>query len=184
MDTTKLQTLGVPVTDAYKTLQTFLGGLYVNDFNEFGHTWQVIVQAEPEFRAKPSDIDRFYVRSSGGQMVPLGTLASVTPTTGPDVVYRYNRFRAIQILGGPAPGYSSGEAVAAMEQVAASTLPPGFSLRMDRHHLSAESWRRATKALFSASPRFWCFCSWRRSMKAGRFRLPLYSQCRWECSAL
>ncbi len=127
LDNAKLETLGVPITEAYQTMQTFVGGLYANDFNAFGHTWQVIVQAEPQFRAEPSDIDRFYVRSSGGQMVPLGTVASVTPTTGPDVVYRYNRFRAVQILGGPAPGYSSGEAVAAMEQVAASTLPPGFS---------------------------------------------------------
>jgi multidrug efflux pump len=127
LDDAKLETLGVPITDAYQTMQTFVGGLYANDFNAFGHTWQVIVQAEPQFRAEPADIDRFYVRSSSGQMVPLGTVASVSATTGPDVVYRYNRFRAVQILGGPAPGYSSGEAVAAMEQVAASTLPPGFS---------------------------------------------------------
>jgi multidrug efflux pump len=127
LDDAKLETLGVPITDAYQTMQTFVGGLYANDFNVFGHTWQVIVQAEPQFRAEPADINRFYVRTSSGQMVPLGTVASVSATTGPDVVYRYNRFRAVQILGGPAPGYSSGEAVAAMEQVAASTLPPGFS---------------------------------------------------------
>ncbi|HWB84703.1 MAG TPA: multidrug efflux RND transporter permease subunit [Bryobacteraceae bacterium] len=126
MDVAKLQTLGVPLSDAYNTLQTFLGGLYVNDFNLFGRTWQVLMQAEPNFRNEPSDIDRFYVRSADGNMAPLGTFASVEPTTGPDVVYRYNRFRAIQILGGPAPGHSSGEAVAAMEQVAAKTLPPGF----------------------------------------------------------
>src|SRR5579862_380150 len=108
MDLDKLQTLGVPVSDAYNALQTFLGGLYINDFNRFSHTWQVLVQAEPEFRAQPSDINRFYVRSTDGNMVPLGTVASVEPTTGPDVVYRYNRFRAIQILGGPARGVSSG----------------------------------------------------------------------------
>ncbi len=74
MDLDKLQTLGVPVTDAYNALQTFLGGLYVNDFNRFGHTWQVLIQAEPEFRNRPSDIDRFYVRTDDGNMVPLGTL--------------------------------------------------------------------------------------------------------------
>ena len=125
MDVAKLQTVGVPVTDAYNALQTFLGGLYVNDFNVFGRTWQVLVQAEPQFRNRPSDIDRYYVRSSSGDMAPLGTFASVTPTTGPDVVYRYNRFRAIQILGGPAPGYSSGDAVKAMEEVAAG-LPSGY----------------------------------------------------------
>jgi len=126
MDTDKLQTLGIPVVDAYNTLQTFLGGLYVNDFNLFGHVWQVLVQAEPAFRAQPSDIDRFFVRNAQGGMVPLSTLAKVTPSAGPDVVYRYNRFRAIQILGTPAPGYSSGEASNAMEDVAVNTLPSGY----------------------------------------------------------
>jgi multidrug efflux pump len=126
MDTDKLQTLGVPTTDAYNTLQTFLGGLYVNDFNQFGHTWQVLLQAEANYRQQPSDVGRYYVRNGSGDMVPLSTLASVDPTGGPDVIYRYNRFRAVQILGSPAPGYSSGQATAAMEQVAASALPPGY----------------------------------------------------------
>jgi len=126
MDIDKLQTLGVPVSDAYNALQTFLGGLYINDFNRFSHTWQVLVQAEPEFRAQPTDINRFYVRSTQGNMVPLGTVVSVQPTTGPDVVYRYNRFRAIQILGGPARGVSSGRAVDVMEKVATETLPSGY----------------------------------------------------------
>jgi hydrophobe/amphiphile efflux-1 (HAE1) family protein len=126
MDTDKIQTLGVPLTDAYNTLQTFLGGLYVNDFNQFGRVWQVLVQAQPEFRRQPSDIARFFVRNSGGEMVPLSTFATVEPSSGPDVVYRYNRFRSIQILGGPAPGYSSGEASQAMQEVANSVLPPGF----------------------------------------------------------
>ena len=127
MDVDKLQTLGVPVTDAYNTLQTFLGGLYVNDFNAFSHTWQVLIQAEPSFRSSPSDISRFYTRSKDGTMVPLGTVASILPTSGPDVVYRYNRFPAIQILGGPAPGTSSGVAVDIMEKTAAASLPNGYS---------------------------------------------------------
>jgi hydrophobe/amphiphile efflux-1 (HAE1) family protein len=126
MDTDKLQTLGISPTDAYNTLQTFLGGLYVNDFNQFGHTWQVLLQAEPEFRNEPGDIGRFYVRSAHGDMVPMSTLATIAPSGGPDVIYRYNRFRAIQILGGPAPGYSSGQATKAMEEVAAATLPAGY----------------------------------------------------------
>jgi len=126
MDLDKLQTMGVPVTDAYNTLQTFLGGLYVNDFNRFSHTWQVLIQAAPEFRNQPSDIDRFYVRSVNGNMVPLGTLASIKPTSGPEVVFRYNRYRAIQILGAPAPGVSSGQAIDVMEKVAAQTLPAGY----------------------------------------------------------
>ena len=126
MDLDKLETLGVPVTDAYNTLQTFLGGLYVNDFNRFSHTWQVLIQAAPEFRNQPSDIDRFYVRSAEGNMVPLGTLASIEPSSGPEVVFRYNRYRAIQILGGPAAGVSSGQAIDAMEKAAAETLPTGY----------------------------------------------------------
>jgi hydrophobe/amphiphile efflux-1 (HAE1) family protein len=126
MDMDKLQTLGVPVADAYNALQTFLGGLYVNDFNRFGHTWQVLIQAEPEFRNRPSDIDRFYVRSDSGNMVPLGTLASIQPSTGPEVVFHYNRFRAIQMLGGPAPGVSTGQALDVMEKIASQALPSGY----------------------------------------------------------
>jgi multidrug efflux pump len=127
VDLDKVQTLGIPATDAYDALQTFLGGLYVNDFNVFGRTWQVMVQAEQEFRTEPRDINRFYVRTGGGDMVPLGTLSKVTATAGPDVIYRYNRNRAVQLIGTPAPGYSSGQAVQAMEEVAASTLPAGYS---------------------------------------------------------
>ena len=126
MDLAKVQTLGVPVGDAYNTLQTFLGGLYVNDFNLFGRPWQVLVQAEPEFRTGPSDVNRFYVRNGDGGMVPLGTLATVRPTSGPDVIYRYNRFRTVQLLGGPAPGHSSGQASGAMEQLSDDVLPTGY----------------------------------------------------------
>jgi hydrophobe/amphiphile efflux-1 (HAE1) family protein len=126
VDLAKVQTLGIPVSDVYNALQTFLGGLYANDFNSFGHTWQVLVQAEPEFRTGPSDINRFYVRTRQGDMVPLGTLATVRPTTGPDVIYRYNRFRAVQLLGSPAAGYSSGQASDAMERLSAATLPTGY----------------------------------------------------------
>jgi len=126
MDLDKLQTLGVPVGDAYNALQTFLGGLYVNDFNRFGHTWQVLIQAEPEFRNGPSDIDRFYVRSNNGDMVPLGTLAHVQPSTGPEVVFHYNRFRAIQMLGSPGPNVSTGQALDTMEKIASQALPSGY----------------------------------------------------------
>jgi len=126
VDLDKVQTLGIPVTATYDTLQTFLGGLYVNDFNTFGRTWQVVVQAEPEFRTQPSDINRFYVRNNDGNMAPLGTVSTVNATSGPDIMYRYNRYRAIQILGGPAPGYSSGQASRVMEEVADSVLPAGY----------------------------------------------------------
>jgi multidrug efflux pump len=121
----KVQTMGVPITDVYDALQTFLGGLYVNDFNRFGRTWRVYLQAEPDFRRHPSDINRFYVRTAQGDMVPLSTLARTESMVGPDVIYRYNRYRAVKILGSAAPGYSSGQAAAVMEQLA-KQLPNGF----------------------------------------------------------
>ena len=126
VDVEKVQTLGIPVTDVYNALQTFLGGRYVNDFNRFGRTWRVLMQSEPEFRDRPNDIQRFHVRTSRGDMVPLSTLATVNPMSGPEVVYRYNRFRTAQILGQAAPGYSSGQASAAMEEVARQNLPSGY----------------------------------------------------------
>lgn len=125
LDQDKAQTLGVPVTDVYDALQSFLGGLYVNDFNRFGRTWRVFVEAESEFRREPSDINRFYVRSSGGDMVPLSTLVHIKQIVGPEVIYRYNRYRAVKLLGTAAPGYSSGQAAAAMEDLA-KQLPNGF----------------------------------------------------------
>jgi multidrug efflux pump len=126
LDTDKAQTLGVPVTDVYGALQTFLGGLYVNDFNRFGRTWRVMLQAEPQYRARPEDVDQFFVRTSQGDMVPLSTLVNVQSVSGPEVVYRYNRFRSAQVTGTNAPGYSSGQAAAAMEEVAREVLPTGF----------------------------------------------------------
>jgi multidrug efflux pump subunit AcrB len=125
MDTDKLQTVGVPVTDAYNTLQTFLGGLYVNDFNQFGHTWQVLLQAEADFRKQPSDIGRFYVRNSRGDMVPLSTLATISASGGPDVIYRYNRL--FQRPGQQCHGRGRGGVASRVW------------LRMDRHHLSGET---------------------------------------------
>jgi multidrug efflux pump subunit AcrB len=98
----------------------------VNDFNRFGRTWKVLMQAEPDFRDRPDDVNRFYVRTSGNEMVPLSTLVNVKAVSGPEVIYRYNRFRTAKILGGPAPGYSSGQAANAMEEVARQVLPQGY----------------------------------------------------------
>jgi hydrophobe/amphiphile efflux-1 (HAE1) family protein len=126
LDTDKAQTLGVPVTDVYSALQTFLGGLYVNDFNRFGRTWRVLMQAEPQFRVRPDDINQFHVRGRDGDMIPLSTLVNVRAVSGPEVVYRYNRFRAAQLTGTNAPGYSSGQAAKAIAEVAREKLPPGF----------------------------------------------------------
>jgi multidrug efflux pump subunit AcrB len=126
-DREKARTLGIPDTDVYDALQTYLGGLYVNLFNRFGRTWQVLLEAESDFRRDPEDITRFYVRARDGLMVPLSTLVSTQPTNAPDTIYRYNRYRSAKLVGGPAPGYSTGDAVAAMEDLAAKTLPPGYS---------------------------------------------------------
>ncbi len=125
LDREKAETMGIPITDVYDSLQTFLGGLYVNDFNRFGRTWRVYLEAEQEFRQQPNDINRFYVRTNQGDMVPLSTLVKITPTVGPEVIYRYNRYRAVKIIGSAAPGYSSGQAAAAMEELA-KQLPNGF----------------------------------------------------------
>jgi HAE1 family hydrophobic/amphiphilic exporter-1 len=100
--------------------------LYVNDFNRFSHTWQVLIQAEPEFRNQPSDIDRFYVRSVDGNMVPLGTLASIKPTTGPRLCSATTVIARFRFWARRRQGVSSGQAIDVMEKVAAQTLPAGY----------------------------------------------------------
>ncbi len=126
LDDEKAQTLGIPTTDVYDSLQTFLGGLYINDFNRFGRTWRVIMQADPEYRKNPDDVNRFYVRTASNDMVPLSTLVRMNPASGPDVVYRFNRYRAAELIGQTAPGFSSGQSAAAMEKIARENLPSGF----------------------------------------------------------
>jgi len=123
LDREKARTLGVNVADVFTTLQTFLGGSYINDFNRFGRVYRVMTQAEPEYRIKPEDISRFYVRSQTGQMIPLSTLVQIKEVKGPEYTVRYNLYRSAEITGGPAPGYSSGQAMAAMEAVAKEVLP-------------------------------------------------------------
>lgn len=126
VDRERAKTLGVPIDDVYQTLQTYLGGLYVNDFNLYGRTFRVMVQAEREFRGRPEDIERFYVRTEDGRMLPLDALVTTRPTIGPMSVSHFNLFRSADILGGPAPGYTSEQAIQAMEETAQATLPPGF----------------------------------------------------------
>jgi HAE1 family hydrophobic/amphiphilic exporter-1 len=107
----------------YQTLQASLGGLYVNQFNRFGRQWRVFLEAEAEDRSSLSSIAQYYVRNREGTMVPLSTLVSTGPTNGPDYTNRFNLYRAAQIIGSAAPGYSSGQAQAALEEVARETLP-------------------------------------------------------------
>jgi HAE1 family hydrophobic/amphiphilic exporter-1/multidrug efflux pump len=124
----KVKTLGIQLTDVFNALQVNLGGLYVNQFNRFGRTWRVYVQSEAEYRRNPEDIGNLYVRSGNGSMVPLSTLCNVQMLTGPDTLQRYNLYRSAEVYGGPAPGHSSGEALAAMEQAAAKHLPGGYAI--------------------------------------------------------
>jgi len=126
VDRDKVQTLQVPMTELFTTLQSQLGATYINDFNKFGRTWRVLAQAEGEFRNDPSDIARLFVRSKTGDMVPIATIAKVETRTGPQIVSRYNLFRSADISGGAAPGYSSGQAIAAMERAAEGDLPSGY----------------------------------------------------------
>jgi hydrophobe/amphiphile efflux-1 (HAE1) family protein len=126
LDRDKAKTLGIPINEIFESLQIYLGGLQVNDFNLFGRTYKVMVQAEPEFRANPENLKQIYVRNADGAMVPLNTLVKIAATTGPDLIQRYNMYRTAEINGAAAPGYSSGQALAAMEQVAAADLPQGY----------------------------------------------------------
>jgi hydrophobe/amphiphile efflux-1 (HAE1) family protein len=123
VDTEKARSLGVVVGDVYNTLAATLGSYYVNDFNKSGRIYQVLMQAEGQYRAKPDDIGALYVRSRTGAMVQIRSLAEVKFVSGPDSVQHFNSLPSIQILGEPKPGFSSGQAIVAMERVAASTLP-------------------------------------------------------------
>ncbi len=126
VDRNKAKALGVSIDDIFSTLQTLLGSQYVNDFNLQQRTYRVYVQADKQFRSNPSDIGQLYVRSQQNQMIPLSNLVKLTPTTGAQTINHYNLFRAIEITGSAAPGFSSGQAIKAMEDVAKKVLPAGL----------------------------------------------------------
>ncbi len=125
-DREKVLTMNVPLQSVFDTQQIYLGSLYVNDFNRFGRTFQVIVQADAPFRDEPSDVTRLKTRNGQGQMVPLSSVMKVSETFGSDRVMRYNGYPSAEINSGPAPGFSSGQAEAAMERVLAQVLPQGI----------------------------------------------------------
>jgi HAE1 family hydrophobic/amphiphilic exporter-1 len=127
LDRERLQTLGVSVSDLFTTLQGTLGQIYVNDFNLFGRTWQVNVQAAAADRAAVADIDRLHVRNANGEMTPISAVARVEYTVGPQSIVRYNNYRTVTLQGQPAAGVASGTALQAMEEISAATLPPGYS---------------------------------------------------------
>lgn len=128
LDRVKAKQLGVSVKDVFDTMQIYLGSLYVNDFNAFGRVFQVHAQADAPFRARAEDIGQLKVRNAAGEMVPLSSLVKVSPTFGPEMVVRYNGYLAADINGGPAPGYSSDQATAAVERIAAEVFPRGIKL--------------------------------------------------------
>ena len=127
VDREKAKTLGVPIDGLFDTLASTLGTYYVNDFNKYGRTWQVLMSAEPKFRNSPSEIGGIYVRSERGQMVPLSALAQIRQTTGPETLERFNNLPSVKIIGNGAPGISSGQVIAEVERIAKETLPSDFS---------------------------------------------------------
>lgn len=127
LDRERAKSLGVPINAVYDTLAATLGSYYVNDFNRHGRTWTVQMQAEPGFRRNPSDIGGVHVKSTSGAMIPLSALARVDYVTGPEIVERFNNAPAAKVIGSAAPGYSSGQAIALMEQLARDHLPDDFS---------------------------------------------------------
>ncbi|HZF83407.1 MAG TPA: multidrug efflux RND transporter permease subunit, partial [Burkholderiaceae bacterium] len=127
VDRTKARQLGVPVTDIFDTMQIYLGSLYANDFNKFGRTYSVRVQADAPYRARAEDIGMLKVRSSSGEMIPLSALLKVQSSFGPERAMRYNGYLTADINGGAAPGFSSGQAQDAIKRIAAETLPKGVS---------------------------------------------------------
>ena len=123
VDREKVKAVGVPLQSVFNTLQANLGSAYVNDFNLFGRTWKVMVQADQQYRAEASDIQKLEVRNASGDMIPMGTLASVRDTVGPQTINRFNLFRSATLTGGPAPGYSEGQATDEIERLARQVLP-------------------------------------------------------------
>jgi hydrophobe/amphiphile efflux-1 (HAE1) family protein len=127
IDRAKAQALGLTMSDVFTALQATLGGIYVNNFNLYGRTWQVNVQGEASNRGDISDIWKIYVRNSAGEMVPIRSIAGLKIVTGPQVITRYNNYRSVTVNGSPAPGISSGTALAAMTEISNKTLPTGYS---------------------------------------------------------
>lgn len=127
IDKDKALKAGVSLNDLYNTIGAFLGGSYVNDFNRFGRLYKTYVQAEPEYRVKPTDLGLFFVKNANGTSIPISSFVQVKNIAGPEFTYRYNLYRAAELTGSPARGYSSAQALDALEEVANETLPPGMS---------------------------------------------------------
>jgi HAE1 family hydrophobic/amphiphilic exporter-1 len=149
VDRIKAKNLGVSLDEIFMTLQAQMGSLYINDFNKFGQTYKVIMQAASPFRSDLSDLDHFYMRSADGHMVPLSTLVTTRPILGPDVAPRYNLYRAASVRATTPPGYSSGQSMAAMERLAAATLPGGY--RVEWTGMAYQEKEAGSTAIFAYS---------------------------------
>jgi HAE1 family hydrophobic/amphiphilic exporter-1 len=123
IDKEKALKLGIRLNDLYTTVGAFMGGAYVNDFTRFGRSYKTYLQAEPQYRSKESDINNFFIKNNKGDMVPLATVVTIKPTSGPEYTTRFNLYRSAEVTGSPAPGYTSVEAMDALEEVAAEVLP-------------------------------------------------------------
>jgi HAE1 family hydrophobic/amphiphilic exporter-1/multidrug efflux pump len=128
VDREKARSLGVPVDEIFNALGATLGSYYVNDFNKYGRTWQVLLSAEPAYRKRPEDVGNVYVRNDKGAMIPVKALARIEYANGPGTLERFNNLPAVKVFGGGAPGVSSGQAIAEVERIAKEVLPPEFSL--------------------------------------------------------
>jgi hydrophobe/amphiphile efflux-1 (HAE1) family protein len=128
LDRTRAKAMGLPIDEIFFSLQAYLGSLYVNDFNKYGRIYRVQLQAEPEFRATPDDIRKIFVRNNLGEMVELSGVLDLEYKSGPNVVSRFNSFPSVQISGAPAPGFSTGQAMARIQEIAARVLPSGYAL--------------------------------------------------------
>ena len=126
IDREKALKLGVSLNDLYQTIGAFMGGAYVNDFTRFGRLYKTYIQAEPEYRVNEEQINNFFIKNKDGNMVPLATVATVLPESGPDYTVRFNLYRSVEVTGAPAPGYTSAQALTALEEVADEVLPPGM----------------------------------------------------------
>jgi HAE1 family hydrophobic/amphiphilic exporter-1 len=124
VDRDKVLKQSVSISDVYRTIQVFMGGYFVNYFNRFGRQWQVYVEAEGDYRTRAENVGQFYVRNSNGDNVPLSALTRIVPSSGPEFTMRFNEYRGAQIFGNPAPGYSSAQAMKALEETFAQTMPP------------------------------------------------------------
>lgn len=151
VDRDKVLKLGVDIREVYSTLQTLMGGFYVNDFNRFGRQWKVYLQADPEYRIRAEDIGQFFVRNNNGDMVPLSTLVSIESISGPEFTIHFNLFRAAEIIGTAAPGYSSGQAMTALEEVFHEVMPPEMSFAWNSLSFQQKRAEGGAAAIFAIS---------------------------------